>query len=421
MTTQEAIKPVTNHRFYGWIAVTGGAFSALIGGGIFFYAYGVFLPMMVSEFGWSRAVVGLGMSLGAISFGLPSPLSGVLVGRFGARANLIVGNLLGALGMAGMFLAHEVWQVYLFYCIAGFGCSLGGLIPASTIANSWFIKKRSLAIGIIMACGGVGGFFFPLVATAISGALGWRMAWVVLGGILFVGASFIGGFIMARNKPEDMGQRPDGVSAVPEKAGIAHPLSEKGEEPRRWTMKRVLTNRTIWLILGFGGAAGFVQGVMTGHLVAYLRDLGANPMVAATALSVVAGCSVAGSLGLGALAIKINIRRLVIIYFVVRLAALSILLTTQNIALIYIFSVLFGMSNGAIGTAKFTIGGSYYGRENFSRIQGVIALGLVLQAAGPVVAGAIYDKAGSYWPAFILITIVTFVGLFCAFLARPPK
>jgi cyanate permease len=186
-------------------------------------------------------------------------------------------------------------------------------------------------------------------------------------------------------------------------------------------MKRVLRNPTIWLILGFGGAAGFVQGVMTGHQVAYLRDMGANPMIAATTLSVIAGCSVIGSLGFGALAIKLNIRQLLVICFIVRLIALAILLTTQNIILIYLYSILFGISNGAIGTAKFSIGGSYYGRESFSRIQGIIALGLVLQAAGPVVGGAIYDRAGSYSLAFIIITIVTVIGLICAFLARPPK
>jgi MFS family permease len=225
LTTLETVELKTNKRFYGWVAVTGAAFSALIGGGIFFYAYGVFLPMMVNEFGWSRAVVGLGMSLGALSFGLPSPLAGLLTARFGARVNLVAGNLLGALGMAGMFLAHEVWQVYLFYCIAGFGCSIGGLIPATTIANSWFIKKRSLAIGIIIACGGLGGFIFPLLATALSGSIGWRMAWVVLGGILFIGASLIGGLIMARNKPEDVGQVPDGLpSRLFKEAEIARPV-----------------------------------------------------------------------------------------------------------------------------------------------------------------------------------------------------
>jgi MFS family permease len=377
---------------------------------------------MVNEFGWSRAVVALGMSLGSLSFSLPAPLAGYLTGKFGARANLIVGNLVGALGLAGMFFAHQIWQVYLFYMLAGFGCGIGGVIPATTIANSWFIKKRSLAVGVIMGCGGLGGFIFPLLATSLSTSIGWRMAWVVLAGMLFLGASVIGGIVLARNQPESMGQAPDGIAAVhpSEKKFARSPISAV-RKPIQWTLKRVLSQRTVWLIIGFAAASGFVGGVIMGHQIAYLRDLGASPMVAASTLSVIAICSIVGSLGFGALAMKFNIRHLISVWFVVRLVSLIILLTSHNLILIYVHSVLFGISNGAIGTANFTIVGSYYGRENFARIQGVVALGVVLQAAGPAVAGAIYDNSGTYTPAFILSAVVTVIGLVCAFLARPPK
>jgi len=411
----------TNKRFYGWIALIGAALSAFVGGGIFFYAYGVFLPIMCQEFGWSRAIVGLGMTLGAVCFSFFSPLAGITVAKFGARANLIAGNLLGAIGLACMFFAQEVWQVYLFYSLAGFGCGIGGVIPATTIANSWFVKKRSLAVGIIMACGGLGGFIFPLLSTALTGSIGWRVSWVVLGGLLFVGASLIGGVIMARNKPEDMGQLPDGVIGKINVIRTDRSTSAMARESRGWTLRRVFGHPTIWLIIAFGAASGFVSGTIMGHQVAYLRDLGSNPMIAAFTLSVIAAFSIAGSLGCGALAMKFNIRILISIFFVVRLIALTILLTTHNIALIYLHSILFGISNGALGTSLYTIVGTYYGRANFARIQGIVAMSFVLQAAGPVTAGAIYDNTGSYTLAFIIIAGVTSVGLLCAFLARPPR
>ena len=414
---------MTNKRFYGWFAVTGAALGAFAGGGIFFYAFGVFLPAMCDEFGWSRAVVGLGMSLGVLAFGLPSPLVGILVSRFEARANLIAGNLIGALGLAGMFLAHQVWQVYLFYTLAGLGCCIGGVIPATTIANNWFIRNRSLAIGLIMACGGLGGFTFPLLATALLTSIGWRTAWLVLAGILFLVASLIGGFTLARNRPEEMGQVPDGIPDKPQKVEQTNLSKPRiAQAPAGWTMKRVFSQPTIWLIVAFSAASGFVSGTITGHQVAYLRDLGSSPMIAASTLSVVAGSSIIGSLVLGTLAIKLNTRRLLIICFIIRLVSLVILLTTKGIALIYIYAILFGISNGAIGTAMFTIVGTYYGRASFARTLGVVyAFSIALQAAGPAIAGAIYDTTGTYTIAFIVITFVTLIGLICAFLARPPK
>jgi MFS family permease len=419
----ETTLPIDGNKFYGWFALIGAALSAFVGGGLLLYSYGVFLPVMSQEFGWSRATVGLGMSLAVLSFGLPSPLAGFLTGKFGARKVLIVGNLVGGLGMAAMSQVNEVWQVYLIYSIVGLGCCIGGVIPATTVANNWFVRKRSLAVAIIMALVGLGGFIFPFVTTALLTSVGWRMSWIILGGIFIAIGVIVGSVILVRNKPEDLGQLPDGMPAKPtQEVKAFRPRAESGLEPTGWTMRRILRNPTIWLIIVFGAAHGFVGGTITGHLVAYLRDLGSSPMVAASALSVIAGCGIIGSLGTGFLALKIKIRHLIIACFVIRLIALVILLTSQNIILIYLYTVLFGISTGMLMTAMFTIVGTYYGRTNYARVQGMVfAFTVVLQATGPAIAGAIHDASHTYMPAFIILVAVTFIGLICAYLARPPK
>jgi cyanate permease len=122
------------------------------------------------------------------------------------------------------------------------------------------------------------------------------------------------------------------------------------------------------------------------------------------------------------LALRIKIRHMIIACFIIRLIALVILLTSQNIILIYLYTVLFGISTGMLMTAMFTIVATYYGRVNFARVQGMVfAFTVVLQATGPTIAGAIHDNSGTYTPAFIILVVVTFVGLICAYLARPPK
>jgi MFS family permease len=409
--------------FYGWIALTGATLTALVGYGLFVLSYGVFLPVMSAEFGWSRAVVGLGMTLGSLCFGLPSPLVGLSVARFGAKYNLLFGNLVGALGLASMFFAHEVWQVYLSYSIAGLGCCFGGAISATTVANAWFVKRRSLAVGLIMGAAGLGGFIFPFVITALLNSIGWRMSWVVLGGILLLVGTVIGSWVLVRNSPQEMGQVPDGIPPVPsEKTVTSHSPEKILQDSKRWTLKKVFSHPTIWLIIAFGALNGFVTGTIMSHQVAYMRDLGSNPMIAASTLSIIAAFGIAGSLGSGLLAIKINIRNLIIASIVIRLAAMAILLTTQNITFIYLYAVLFGISNGMLMTLMFTIVAVYYGSSSFARIQGIVfAFTIVLQSAGPFIAGAIHDSTGAYTLAFILLTVLTFISLICAFLARPPR
>ena len=105
--------------FYGWIALAGAALVYFTTSGAFYYSYGVFLPTICNEYGWSRALVGGALSVALLALGLPSPLVGASIARFGPRANIVFGNLLLALGLIGMSIATEVWQLYLFYGILG--------------------------------------------------------------------------------------------------------------------------------------------------------------------------------------------------------------------------------------------------------------------------------------------------------------
>ena len=159
--TQRVTPTKTGKVFYGWIALTGVALIAFAVGGVFTYSYGVFLPVMIAEFGWSRAITSVGLTIGMLAFGLPGPLTGALINRFGSRINMVLGCLLCALGLVGMSLANEVWHVYLFYGLAGLGAGVGGFLTCTTVANNWFVRRRSLAMGIFSASAGLGGFAFP--------------------------------------------------------------------------------------------------------------------------------------------------------------------------------------------------------------------------------------------------------------------
>ena len=111
--TPEIKTPEKGRRFYGWTALAGSMLVVFFAGGAFVHSYGVFLPVICEEFGWSRGAVATGLSIGLITFGLPSLLWGNLVARFGPRINLTLGNLIAAIALAGMSLIHEIWHIYL--------------------------------------------------------------------------------------------------------------------------------------------------------------------------------------------------------------------------------------------------------------------------------------------------------------------
>ncbi len=411
--------------FYGWIALAGAMLVYFTTSGTFFYSYGVFLPAMCNEYGWSRALVGGGLSVALLAFGLPSPLIGASIARFGPRANIVLGNLFVVIGLAGMSITTEVWQIYLFYGIlVGLGSGFGLYLTCTTLVNNWFIKKRSLGMGLVISAGGLGGFTFPLLVTWLISNIGLQMAWLVLALIQLVCTVLIGGLILVRNRPEDIGQAPDGIS----NAHANEIEEEKGrtsrvyQSPLDWQVRQAIRKPTTWLIATLCAANFLAISTVTAHQVAYLKDIGFSPIVASIVLGVIPGMSILGRLGFGLLGVRFEVRYLAIISSITQVIALVILLTTKNLLLIYTYAMLFGISYGALVVALPTFIGAYYGRAHYAQILGLIfPLAIIAEAAGPIMAGAINDAMGTYTLAFAIITGFSTVGLVCAILAYPPK
>ena len=246
---------------------------------------------------------------------------------------------------------------------------------------------------------------------------------MVMAGVIFVVGSLIGGLILVRNRPEDMGQVPDGLPVESfEEIGKSHSLSAAGGVQGDWRTWQALRHSSFWLITAFGAASYFVLGTMIGHQVAYIQDLGFSPLVAAMTMSMVPGVGIIGRLGFGGMALRFSMKKVIIYCFVMQLISLFILLATKNLALIYVYAALFGISSGAIMTALPTFIGAYYGRACFAQIQGIVyAIGMAALAVGPLIAGAIYDATGTYSWVFAIIIAVSFLGLICTVMTRQPK
>jgi MFS family permease len=409
--------------FYGWFALCGAMLIIYIVGGSFVHSYGVLLPVLNEEFGWSRAVVAGALSAGIIAFGLPSPIFGILVGRLGPRIPLIFGNLLAGVCIGLISIVQEPWHLYLLYIPMGLGGGLGGYIACTAVANNWFVKKRSLAMGIFTASAGLGGITFPPLVTTLIDVIGWRSTWLILAGMVCALAVLLGGVILVRNKPEDMGLLPDGEPADPvaevEKTESEHEAERghiKGE------MRGVLAQPSTWFIGAFAAANSFASGMLQTHQIAYLRDIDFTAITAASTISFMSIFSVVGSLTFGTLAMKIDVRYLASAAFVTQLMGLTILLTSKNLGLIYVFAALQGVSNGSLITALPTFVGNYYSRDRYAPVMGIVfPFQVISNAISAVIAGFIFDATGNYTPAFIAAAIFSLAGMFSAFMARRPK
>ncbi len=411
--------------FYGWIALAGAALVFFSSSGAFYYSYGVFLPTICNAYGWSRTLVGGALTVALLAFGLPSPLIGASISRFGPRANIVFGNLLSVLGLAGMSIATEAWQLYLFYGIlGGLGAGFGLYMASTAVVNNWFIRKRSVAMGILISAGGFGGFAFPPLATWLISSFGLQIAWLAMAMIVLVCSVLIGGLILIRNGPEETGRTPDNVSNPHANAFKDETRHTSGvyQSPVNWQTGQAMRNPIIWLIAAFCSTSSFAMGTVTAHQVAYIMDIGFSPIVAAMTLALLSGMSIAGRLGFGLLGDRFGVRHLAIFSAFAQVIALLILVNTKSLLFIYAYTVIFGISSGALNVALPTFIGAYYGRIHYSQILGLILPLIILaEAAGPVIAGAINDAMGTYMLAFIILTVSSTAGLVCTIFAYPPK
>lgn len=388
-----------------------------------FYAYGVFLPTMCEEFGWSRTALSGPYTMFMVLDGLLGPIVGITVSKYGARKNIIIGNVIAALGLLGMSFTNEVWQVYLLFgAFIGGGMAFGTFIATTTVVNNWFIRRRALAMSLLISAGGIGGLALPPLISWLISSIGWRWSWAFLAGMHLVLVVVIGGWLV-KNNPEEMGQVPDGDAAKEaQEEGTSRTGLRVYQTPVDWKVRDALRTPALWLAMFFQIACSFTLGILTLHQVAYLQDLGFSHMMASTALGLLVGMSIVGRLLCGTLGTRIEGRHLAAVCLVWMAAGIIVLMNVKALPLIYLYAVLAGIGYGGvivIGPAMF---GAYFGRTYYAQIMGWTApVGILFGAGGPLLAGFIHDTTGSYIPVLWVAIALLGAGLVAALLARPPK
>jgi len=413
---------VVEKKFYGWISLSGAILVYFSFSGVIYYSYGVFLPYLSIEFEFNKMMLSGPYSTFLLIGGLLGPLAGISVKRYGVRENIVFGNFVAVVGLAGMYLVRNLWHLYLvFGFLLGVGLAFGYFVPTMTLVNDWFVRKKSMAMSLLLVPGSIGGFVFPPLISWLISNVGWRTSWVYLSVIHFTLSVLLAGIII-RNKPEHLGQYPDGALASPNANLQNTNLSTSHATKADWPAKDALLSPTLWYIIFFGIAEIVSLSALVIHLVSYLCEVGFSPILASTALGILVGATAVGKLVYGILGSRFQARYLASTCVIQSIFGMIMLITTRSLSFIYLGSILCGIGVGGSLVLKPSIIGEYFGQLHFPKIVGfTLPMVLTIEAASPVLVGFIYDRAGSYIIAFVIIIAILVCGLLCAFIAKPPK
>ena len=159
----------------------------------------VFYPVLTKKFGWTHAQAAGGGSIVLLLIGILGPFIGSLADRFGAKAVLLGGMCVGALSLALLSRTESLAEFYAFCVLLGIGSASVSLVPTSMLIAPWFSKKRGLAVGVINAGVGVGGFIAPNLTSSLIRKNGVSQAFLSLA--FFMAIPFLMTLIFAK-RPE---------------------------------------------------------------------------------------------------------------------------------------------------------------------------------------------------------------------------
>lgn len=377
------------------------------------YSFGVFLAAMLDELGWSRASLSGAFSLYALVYSTFALVSGPLTDRWGPRAVIAMGGLFLGAGWIAMSAVRAPWHPYVLYgCIASIGMS-AAFVPCSATVVRWFVRRRGLAVGLAFAGMGVGTLVMPPLAHLLTSRLGWRWAYVVFGVAIAIVLNAVA--VVMRRDPESAGMTPDGDPAPARGVVVAEATRTA------YTMRTAPRTRAFWMLMFMFGATWVPIFVPLVHLVPMARGLGIEPFYAATLVSALGLSALFGRLAMGSASDRIGRRATLAIGIGLQVVAFAALASSRSLGGLYAAVALFGCSYGGVSVLFPPIVTDFFGREHAGSLVGLLfATAGATAAIGPVAAGLIFDRVGSYAPAWWLAAAFNVLALILLAFTHPP-
>ena len=393
--------------FYGWWMVLLAGLVGAVTIGPFDDARGIFAFPLAEHFGWSRAELAIGPAIGAL-LGLAAPAVGYLTDRYGPRRMVLVGLILTAVGSILFGRIQSLWWYYAAFFLIGSGQTLGGFIPLVVLLCYWFSRRRNTAIAVFLVIPSVVGMILiPLISAGMT-LYGWRLTSLAVSVVIILATVLV--WSRMRNRPEDMGQHPDGDPAPP------------GFPQVSLLMGQILRSRSLWFILSaeFLVSAGSVSVAFFLALMLSDRGHAGTTTIGLTILASTLATTIFYLVG-GLIGNRIEKRIALACFAVLQAMGMLVLALDVPLAGYFLGAVIAGMGTGGITTLALTILPDYFGTAHLGKILGmrILFASLVGLLAAPLV-GLLLEVTGSYFITLLTWSVLALLGAFLFLNARAP-
>lgn len=366
-----------------------------------------------------------GFALARTESAVLGPIQGHLIDRYGPRRIMRIGVVMFGAGFLVLSVMQATWQFFIGMVILAVGASFAGTLSVTVAVVNWFRRRRALALAFATAGFAVGGLVVPAVA-AFIGAFGWRSAAMTSGLLMLLVGPFAVQVI--RHRPEDVGLTVDGIEADPGPTPTAASLVGIGEStgedltatevapapPRilNYTAKQAMATSAFWRISAGHTLIVMLVNALMVHLIPHLTgNLGYGIEFAAGIVALVTILQLVGKFFGGFVGDRVDKRTIATVAMGMHAVGAFILAMSVTPPMIILFAVLHGIAWGARGPLLQAWRADLFGAYSFGSIMGYSSLLVMFgAAAGPLIAGVLFDVLGDYRLAFGLFGVLSLLG-----------
>ncbi|MFC1872945.1 MFS transporter [Chloroflexota bacterium] len=402
--------------FYGWVIVAAFLiiFTTIIGAR---FSFGVFFKSIEGEFELTRAATSSIFSTYMLFTVLFGVLGGWALDKYGPKPVMLLTGFFAGLGLILTSQTSSLWQLYITYSLFfAIGSGIVFVATQSTVSK-WFNKKRGLALGIAGSGAGLGTLVIPPLSAYLISNLDWRTAYLVLGILALV--IVIPMSTLLKREPSVVGTLPDGVKPASLPIRQQDPANQGASQLADLSVSEAVRTRSFWIfsfIRVLGSSGRFM--ILT-HIVPHTTDIGFSTVEAATVLSLIGVAAIAGRILMGAVSDRIGYKLTAIICSAIKTVAMVGVIWANELWMLYLFAIFFGFVWGGLSPGLSGLLGKTFGLRRMGTIMGLMQIGFGIgAAAGPVLAGYIFDINNSYTIAFLLGAIFIFTRTFLITMIR---
>lgn len=381
-----------------WAIAFGLSLGPAISNGLARFAYGLILPAMREDLGWSYTQAGWLNTANAVGYLAGALFTLAAIDRIGSQRLFVAGLLAMPLTLAASAGFSDLWLQSAFRVAAGIaGAAIfisGGAMAALLFRDE--PSRNALAISVYFGGGGLGmiasGAALPLLLEH-SGAAAWPSAWLLLAGLSALGAA--PGLLAARICPQS-------------------PRRNRTADDRLPLVQMTYVTTGYFLF-----AVGYI--VYLTFLVALMRQEGATASLIALSWTLLGfGVMLAPFLWRNFLARSVGGAGLGLACLATGAATILPVALPGSVTALIVSVVVFGLSffiapTAVTSFAKKNLVEPLWGRA-VAMFTTVFATG---QIVGPTMAGAISDTMGSLSQGMAIAGAILLGGATLAFLQKP--